>query len=133
YDAAEYLAGYAGAPPLVHLRRGETLRRYLQPGLEDGTSFVFWGRNANAGGIPGPERSRTWVNQPEALYGSRDGAGFRTGRARFANAVYTYEPDFAGGDYREGIVSEGEDHVDFEFVTPYIIAATPPDDSPWGI
>ena len=27
---AEYLAGYAAAPPMVHLRRGETLRRYLR-------------------------------------------------------------------------------------------------------
>src|SRR5262249_36175382 len=34
YGAAEYLAGYSSVPPLVHLRRGETLRRYLQPGLE---------------------------------------------------------------------------------------------------
>ena len=42
---------------MVHLRRGETLRRYLQPGLEDGKTFVFWGRNYNTGGIPGPERA----------------------------------------------------------------------------
>src|SRR4051812_27062726 len=35
YEAAEYLAGYSGPPPMVHLRRGETLRRYLSPGLED--------------------------------------------------------------------------------------------------
>src|SRR5260221_10153791 len=32
YDVAEYLAGYSGPPPMVHLRRGETLRRYPQPG-----------------------------------------------------------------------------------------------------
>src|SRR6266542_6431423 len=42
YGVAEYLAGYAGPPPAVHLRRGETLRRYLSPGLEDGKTFVFW-------------------------------------------------------------------------------------------
>src|ERR1043166_2908000 len=47
----EYLAGYSGPPPMVHLRRGETLRRYLQPGLEDGKTFVFWGRNNNTKGI----------------------------------------------------------------------------------
>src|SRR5205823_2738914 len=29
YDVAEYLPGYAGPPPMVHLRRGESLRRYL--------------------------------------------------------------------------------------------------------
>ena len=35
YTTAEYFPGYAGPPPTVHLRRGETLRRYLEPGLED--------------------------------------------------------------------------------------------------
>ena len=75
YSAAEYLAGYAGAPPVVHLRRGETLRRYPQPGLEDGKTFVFWGRNYNTGGVPGLERPHTWVNQPEKMRGSRGGAG----------------------------------------------------------
>ncbi len=134
YNTAEYLAGYAGVPPLVHLRRGEALRRYLRPGLDDGGTFVFWGRNSNTDGIPGPERSRTWVNQPEALHGgTTKGAGYHPGQARFANAVYTYRPDWSSGDYREGIVSEGVDAVTFAFYTPYIIAATPADDSPWGI
>jgi hypothetical protein len=59
FKTAEYLAGYAGPPPMVHLRRGETFRRNLDPGLEDGKTFVFWGRNYNTLGIPGPERSRT--------------------------------------------------------------------------
>src|SRR5204863_3013532 len=67
YDVAEYLPGYAGPPPIVHLRRGETMRRYFEPGLEDGRTFVFWGRNYNTAGIPGPERSQTWVNQPEKM------------------------------------------------------------------
>src|SRR5262245_62025148 len=53
YDVAEYLPGYAGVPPIVHLRRGETLRRYFEPGLDDGKTFVFWGRNYNNTGIPG--------------------------------------------------------------------------------
>jgi hypothetical protein len=133
YDVAEYLAGYSGPPPTVHLRRGETLRRYPQPGLADGKTFVFWGNNYNTAGIPGPERSHTWVNQPEKMHNSRDGAGFKPGQARFGNAVYVYRPDFAGKDYREGVVSEDERHVAFEFYTPYIIAATPPNDKPWGI
>jgi hypothetical protein len=131
-ETAEYLAGYSGPPPVVHLRRGETLRRYLEPGLEDGKTFVFWGLNSRAASIPGPERSLTWVNQPERMYGSRDGTGFHQGQARFANAVYVYRPDFAGG-YREGVIDESDDHVTFEFYTPYIIAATPADDSVWGI
>jgi hypothetical protein len=133
YEAAEYLAGYAGPPPLVHLRRGETLRRYLQPGLEDGKTFVFWGRNYNAGGIPGPERSLTWVNQPEKLFGSREGTGYHEGQARYGNAVYVYKPDFTTSNYREGVIEEDERHVVFEFITPYVIAATPPNDKPWGI
>src|SRR5258706_6151448 len=35
YNVAEYLSGYSGPPPMVHLRRGEKLRRYYQPGLGD--------------------------------------------------------------------------------------------------
>jgi hypothetical protein len=133
YRTAEYLAGYAGPPPIVYLRRGESLRRYLEPGLEDGHTFVFWGRNYNTGGIPGPERSRTWVNQPDEMYGSTDGTPHRDGQARYANAVYVYRPDFGSGDYREGIVDEGDHHVTFEFQSPYVIAATPASDEAWGI
>jgi hypothetical protein len=133
YDVAEYLAGYCGPPPMVHLRRGETLRRYVQPGLEDGKTFVFWGRNYNTGGIPGPERSHTWVNQPEKMHDSRDGAGYKPGQARYGNAVYLYKPDFSSPDYREGVVEEDDGHVVFEFYTPYIIGATPATDKAWGI
>jgi hypothetical protein len=133
YAVAEYLAGYSGPPPMVHLRRGETLRRYLEPGLEDGKTFVFWGRNYRTAGIPGPERSQTWVNQPEKMHGSRTGTEYHPGQARFANAVYTYKPDFAGGGYCEGVVEEDDHHVVFEFYTPYIIAATPAGDEPWGV
>ncbi len=133
YAAAEYLAGYAGPPPIVHLRRGERMRRYLQPGLEDGRTFVFWGRNYNTKGIPGPERTRTWVNQPEKMYKSREGTPHVDGQARFANVVYVYAPDFAGGGYKEGVVDESDQHVTIEFYAPYIIGATPANDKPWGI
>ncbi|MFL5244157.1 MAG: hypothetical protein ACJ8FY_18795, partial [Gemmataceae bacterium] len=133
YEVAEYLAGYAGVPPMVHLRRGETLRRYPRPGLENGQTCVFWGCNYNTAGIPGPERSHTWVNQPENMYGSHDGAGYKPGQARYGNAVYTYRPDFSNGDYREGVIAENDKHVDFEFYTPYIIAATPAGNKAWDI
>jgi hypothetical protein len=126
FDSAAYLAGYAGPPPTVHLRRGETLRRYLQPGLADGKTFVFWGRNFNALNIAGPERDLTWVNQPEKMRGSRTGTRSKRGQARYGNAVYTYRPDFRSGDYREGVVDEDGRHVTFAFQTPYIIGATPP-------
>ena len=132
FAVAEYLSGYSGPPPMVHLRRGETLRRYLQPGLDDGKTFVFWGRNYRTAGIPGPERSRTWVNQPEKMYQSKNGTPHIDGQARFANAVYTFKPDFRG-DYREAVISENDQQVTLEFTTPYIIAATPAKDSAWGI
>ncbi|HKB05833.1 MAG TPA: hypothetical protein VKD90_26795 [Gemmataceae bacterium] len=133
FAVAEYLAGYAGPPPMVYLRRGETLRRYLQPGLEDGKTFVFWGRNYRTGGVPGPERSLTWVNQPDAMFRSKTGTRHNPGQARFANAVYTYTPDFASGDYKEGVVSEDDGQVTFEFRSPYIIAATPAKPGDWGV
>src|SRR5262249_45471604 len=133
YQVAEYLAGHAGAPPIVHLRRGETLRRYLRPGLEDGKTFVFWGRNYKTGGIPGPEPSHTGVNQPDKMHGSKTGAGYKPGQARYGNAVYTYRPNFHNGDYREGVISEADNYVDFEFYTPYIIGATPAGDGAWDI
>src|SRR6185295_12315159 len=93
----------------------------------------FWGYNYNTAGMPGPERWGAWVNQPEKPFGSKTGAGYREGQARFANAVYTYTPDFATGDYKEAVVDEGEDRVTFEFSSPYIIGCTPPNPTPWGI
>jgi hypothetical protein len=134
YSCAEYAAGYAGAPPLVHLRRGETLRRIFEPGLEDGKTFVYWGQNLNQGGIPGPARPQTWVNQPERMYQSKESSPYKDGRARYANAVYTYTPNFANGDYKEGVVDENDSQVTFEFYTPYLIGCTPADlKKEWGI
>ena len=133
FDSVSYLAGYAGPPPIVRLRRGETLRRYSHPGLEDGKTFVYWGLNLPAGGMPGPQRDRTWVNQPENMLGAQRDAGSMTGRLRFANAVYTYRPRFEDGSYREGVLSESPKQLIFEFHTPYVIAAAPAQDGPWGI
>lgn len=133
YAVAEYLPGYAGPPPMVNLRRGERMRRYFAPGLADGKTFVFWGRNYNTDGIPGPERSRTWVNQPDQMYRSVSGTSHQNGQVRYANVEYIYRPDFSAGHYKEGVVDEGADHIVYEFCTPYVIGATPPNDSPWGI
>lgn len=118
---------------MVHLRRGERMRRNFEPGLEDGKTFVFWRRNYNTRGIPGPERSRTWVNQPEQMHGSQSGTPHPDGQARFANVEYVYRPNFSNGDYREGLADEDDDSVTFEFQTPYIIGATSPNDSTWKI
>jgi hypothetical protein len=134
YSCAEYAAGYAGPPPMVHLRRGETLRRIFEPGLEDGKTFVYWGQNLKQGAIPGPARPQTWVNQPEKMYQSKESSPYKDGRARFANAVYTYTPNFATSDYKEGVVSEDDSQVTFEFYTPYVIGCTPADlKKEWGI
>jgi len=133
---AGYTTGYAGPPPLVHLRAGETLRRYLKPGLGDGRTFAYWGINYNVKGIPGPHRDRTWVNQPERMYKSGRGAGYKPGQARYANAVYTYKPDFASGKYKEGVIEESESQVTCEWYSPYVVAAIPPPDAArerWGI
>jgi hypothetical protein len=67
------------------------------------------------------------------MFGSKTGAGYKPGQARFANAVYTYTPDFVTGDYKEGVVAEDDSQVTFEFHSPYIIGATPPNAKEWGI
>ncbi len=123
YKFVGYSTGYAGIPPIVYLRACERLRRYVRPGQEDGKTFAYWGINYNAGGIPGPHRNETWVGQPEKMYktGLRAGGG----NARYGNAVYVYEPDFASGKYKEGLTDEADDHVTFEWYSPYVIAANP--------
>ncbi len=133
YEVAEYLAGYTGPSPRVHLRRGESMRRYLQPGLGSGKQFVFWGRNYMTAGIPGLERSQTWVNQPDKMHGSKDGTGYEPGQARFGNVLFSYHPFFGDESYREAVVSEDDQQVTFEFQSPYIIGATPPNSERWGI
>jgi hypothetical protein len=134
HTVTQYQGGYAALPPIVHLRRGESLRRYLKPGLEDGKTFVYWGVNLHVAGIPGPAMHSTWVNQPEKMFQSRTACSTpSTGPARFANAVYTYTPDFNTDAYKEGVVDESADQVTFEFHSPYIIAATPANNSPTGI
>ena len=120
-----YNSGYAAVPPMVYLRSGESLRRYLKPGLEDGKTYAYWGINFLIGGIPGPHRGRTWVNQPEKMYKATRNTPYRRGQGRYANAVYTYTPDFASGAYKEGVIDESDSHVTFEWYSPYVIAATP--------
>jgi hypothetical protein len=133
YACAEYAAGYTGPTPMVHLRRGEKLRRYLDPGLEDGKTFVYWGQNLKQGAIPGPARPQTWVNNPEKMYKASRSTDYKEGRARFTNAVYTYTPDFRNGDYKEAVIDENDGQLTFEFYSPYIIACTPASSAELGI
>jgi hypothetical protein len=132
FKNVSYLFGYSGPPPMVNLRAGESLRRFINPGLpgQPGLAeplYVYWGLNFMCKGVPGPERSRTWVNQPEKMYKSVKGTGWIQGQSRYGNAVYTYKPDFASSAYKEGVVDESDKHVTFEFYTPYIVGAMPPD------
>jgi len=134
WSTVEYAAGYAVVPPTVNLRAGETLARYLKPGLEDGKTFAFWGMNYMNSNIPGPACNEAWVDQPEGFYTdaqSKSGyTGSHAGQYRCGNAVYTYKPDFAGGKYKEGVIEDAADHVTFEFYSPYVIACTPADLKP---
>jgi hypothetical protein len=132
FNTVEYFPGYVGPPPTVHLRAGETMVRYFEPGLSDRTC-VFWGRNYNTAAIAGPERSRSWVNQPENMFGARHDAGHLDGRVRYGNVAFHYRPNFDDATYRQGLVDEGTDHVTFEFTSPYVIGCTPPTDKPWGV
>jgi hypothetical protein len=67
------------------------------------------------------------------MYQSKKGTGAHDGQARYANAVYSYAPDFSSGSYRQGAIDESGGHVTFEFYTPYVIAATPASAQAWGV
>ena len=125
------LSGYAGVPPMVSLKRDETMRRYLQPGL-GGETYVYWGPNYRElshedSPIPGPNRDRTWATQPERMFGATRDTD--TLFARYGNVVYTYRPNFADGTYRDGVIAEDEQSVTFYFYSPYAVAALPPQEA----
>ncbi len=125
------LSGYAGVPPMVSLKRNETIRRYLQPGLGDET-YVYWGPNYwelshEDSPIPGPNRDRTWATQPERMFGATRDTD--TLFARYGNVVYTYRPNFADGTYRDGVIAEDGQSVTFYFYSPYAVAASPPQEA----
>ena len=121
------LSGYASVPPMVTLKRSETIRRYLQPGLGTKT-YVYWGPNYwqlsnEENPIPGPNRDRTWAAQPERMFGATQDT--ETLFARYGNVVYTYQPNFADGTFRDAQIAEDDRSVTLYFYSPYAIAATP--------
>ncbi len=125
------LSGYAGAPPIMSIKRGETIRRYLKPGLGDKT-YVYWGPNysgldKNSDSIPGPSRNRTWAAQPERMVRATRDTDLIY--ARYGNVVSTYRPNFADGTYRDGVIDQDERSITFYFYSPYAIAATPPQEA----
>jgi len=125
--AYQPLSGYAGAPPVVNLRAGETLRRFPSSGLGAGSggALVYWG--TGPGGLEGPNRDVTYITQPERCFNStaRPYEGDKSKRARFGNAVFTYKPDLKSGLYKEGAVAEDNNSVTFEHCSPFIIATKP--------
>ncbi len=129
------LFGYNAMPIVYTLRPGETFTRYLDPGLADGKTWVFWGRDYyNIMGKPkhGPFRNVTFLDDPP-IGDNRRGRG----RAYYGNGVFEYTPALANRSYRDGakldkdtVYTDGtlrgtSDRavVVFEHTSPYIIAA----------
>lgn len=98
-DAQSLLTGFAGAPPMVHLRPGEKLRRYPRPGLGDEKNGImaYWGLSRD--GVEGPNRHTTWTMAPDKMFNATrflyEGKAER--RGRFGNALFIWQPDFKGG------------------------------------
>lgn len=122
------LCGCAGAPPMVNLRPGETLRRFPRPGLgagEKGT-LVFWGICVD--GLDGPNRHITYVTDPSTCFNATKRPRQENDpnrRGRFGNAVFTYKPDFKSGSYKEGAAAEDDASVTFGHCSPFVIACKP--------
>ncbi|MBC8217711.1 MAG: hypothetical protein H8E73_04545 [Planctomycetes bacterium] len=129
------LFGYNAMPIVYCLRAGETFTRYLDPGLADGKTWVFWGRDYyNIMGKPkhGPYRNVTFLD--DAPIGNmRRGRG----KAYYGNGVFDYVVPLANGRYTEGVCDSAHiafsngalrgkkagAYVTFEHVSPYIIGA----------
>ncbi len=129
--------GYNAMPIVYSLRPGETFTRYLDPGLADGETWMFWGRDyfpLNGKPKHGPFRNVTFMDDYPV-------GEMRRGRGRtyYGNGVFEYAPPLADDRWREGAANEkgaawrdgalrgqGEDaHVTFEHLSPYVIAARP--------
>ncbi len=138
-EVKEYqmLFGYNAMPIVYSLRAGESFTRCLDPGLEDGKTFLFWAKDYyNLGGKPvhGPYRGQTFLD--DYPIGNNRKGRFQSHQA---NGVFEYVPPLADGRYNDGVkaekdsvVAEGvlkgksaDASVTFEQASPYIIAAWP--------
>ena len=73
----------SGPPPMVHLRRGGPLRRYLEPGPRRWQDVRLLGPQARApAASPARSGREAWVNQPEKMYGSKTTVPAHSGQAR---------------------------------------------------
>ncbi len=131
----QMLFGYNGMPIVYSLRPGESFTRYLEPGLEDGKTWVFWGRDYfKLGGGPkhGPWRGATFLDDYPVGNGKKG-----RGNGYYGNGVFEYNVPFKGDKYKQGAVDQkgatlkggvlkgkGDDAwVTFEHLSPYVIAA----------
>jgi hypothetical protein len=133
----QYNFGYNAMPIVYSLRAGETFTRTLDPGLDDGQTWIFWGKDYFAlNGKPkhGPYRNVTFLDDTP-MGNDRKGRG----RAYYGNGVFEYTPPLADGTHKDA-AKEAKDvtfkdgalrgkkadaMVTFEHVSPYIIAARP--------
>ncbi len=126
-----------GLPTVYSLRAGESFTRYLEPGLEDGKTYLFWAKDYfNIGGKPmhGPFCNVTFLDQYPVGNGKKPVTHIHQ-----ANGVFEYNPPLADGKYKEGVRTErnatfadgvlrgkaAEAIVVFEHASPYVIAAWP--------
>jgi hypothetical protein len=132
------LFGYDAFPIVYVLRPGETFTRFLEPGLDDGKTWAFWGSDYyrhDKKGQHGPYRNVTFLDDPPVGL-NREGRG----HARYSNGVFEYAPSLEDGSYRQGLWNgAGRTGVEFregalrptgnvaelifEHYSPYVIAA----------
>jgi len=132
------LYGYNAVPIVYDLRPGESFTRFLDPGLEDGKTWLFWGADYyrhDAQKQHGPYRNVTFLDDPP-IGGNREGQG----HARYGNGIFEYEPTLKDDSFREGLWWEAPSpavtfkkgalrairssaEVIFEHRSPYVIAA----------
>ena len=116
YDVAEYLAGYAGPPPMVHLRRGETLAPLpaARPGRRQDVRLLGpqlqHRRHPRAGAV-------AHLGQPAGEDAPLDAAPPSTSPARPASATpsTSTSPISPVAITAKGVVEEDDKHVVFEF------------------
>jgi hypothetical protein len=132
-----YGGGYAAHPPIVHLRRGETLTRYYGPdAFGDHSRRRFWHRQPG-----GPSRDWSFVNNGTPYHdGAKSNARSHT---TYGNALFEYSPDLTSEAFREGTrevrnatasngglrATAGRASVTFEHFSPYVICGDPVDDA----
>ena len=117
-----------GRPAAGRTAAGRDAPPLPAPGLGEGPRgpLVYWGICQD--GMDGPNRHITYLNDPEHCFNAVKRPwleGDPARRARFGNAVFTYQPDFQSGAYKAGVAAEDENSVTFEHCSPYIIAAKP--------